>query len=70
MPSERIDPPFDCEPDDIELPDGLLYDAWVLLANGAYWDPTEPKGVAAWNTARDTWRDRWHATLPEVPDAE
>jgi hypothetical protein len=42
----------------------LGYDAWVLLANGAYWDHTDPIGVAQWNAARDRWRDQWHATLP------
>jgi hypothetical protein len=43
--------------------DDLDYAAWVLLANGAYWDHTDPKGIADWNAARDRWRDRFHATL-------
>jgi hypothetical protein len=50
--------------------DDLLYDAWVLLANGAYWDHTDPKDTKAWNDARDRWRDKWHATLPSVTDKE
>jgi hypothetical protein len=47
----------------------LGYDAWVLLANSAYWDTTDAIGTAQWNAARDRWRDQWHATLPNVsPD--
>jgi hypothetical protein len=62
-PDRDVEPLFDSPP-----PDTLDYDAWVLLANGAYWDHTDLKGVAEWNAARDRWRDRWHATL-DVPDA-
>jgi len=56
---------------DIEFPattvqDDLLYEAWVLLANGAYWDHTDPKNIDGWDAARDRWRDRWHATLPSA----
>jgi hypothetical protein len=39
----------------------LGYAAWVLLANGAYWDHTDPKRAAEWKAATDRWRDRWHA---------
>ena len=31
--------------DDDPPTDDLLYDAWVLLANGAYWDHTDPKNA-------------------------
>lgn len=44
--------------------DDLLYDAWVLIANGAYWDHTDRKGRQNWGEARDRWRDKWHDTLP------
>lgn len=50
--------------DDMPPADDLLYDAWVLLANGAYWDHTDPQGLADWEAARIRWRDRWHQTLP------
>lgn len=58
----------DDPPIDTEQPDDLGYDAWMLLANGAYWDHTDPKGRAEWDAARDRWRDRWHATLEAVTD--
>jgi hypothetical protein len=50
---------------DTPPPDDLLYDAWVLLANGAYWDHTDPKRQTEWNDARDRWRDKWHAATGE-----
>ena len=43
--------------------DDLTYKAWVLLANGAYWDHTDQEGTSEWNSARDRWRDQWHETL-------
>jgi hypothetical protein len=48
--------------------DDLAFSAWVLLANGAYWDHTDPKRGAEWNAARDRWRDRFHATLDASPN--
>ena len=53
----------------------LTADAWVLLANGAYWDHTDAIGRRQWDDARDEWRDRWDATFPssiadEVDEAE
>ena len=50
-------------PQDDPQPDDLNYDAWVLLANGAFWDHTDAENTAAWEAARTRWRDRWHATL-------
>lgn len=50
-------------PQDTAPPEDLAYDAWALLANGAYWDHTDPDRSAEWLAARDRWRDRWHATL-------
>jgi hypothetical protein len=39
--------------------DGLLYEAWGVIANapGAWGDPSE------WRQAAERWRDRWHGYL-------
>ena len=39
----------------------LLFDAWMLLANGSYWDQTAPDTERnAWTITRGAWRDRWY----------
>lgn len=47
----------------------LLYDAWNLIANGTYWDPTAPDAQQEkWLTARNLWRDRWHKHIGVTED--
>lgn len=50
---------------DSTQPDELSYDAWCLLANGAYWDQTDTVNTEKWLEGRDKWRDRWRETLPQ-----
>lgn len=53
-------------------PSDLLYDAWVVIANGSFAPPCEvdwPTAAAGdgqaaeWAQAAIAWRDRWHAFL-------
>lgn len=44
-----------------ETHEGLLYEAWGLIANAneGRWDDATPE----WRAAAERWRDAWHATL-------
>ena len=42
--------------------------AWVLIANGQYWDRTDGRRYGEWNEARAKWRDEhWHPALDRTP---
>ena len=38
--------------------DGLLYEAWGVIANAQGWNED-----SEWRQAAERWRDRWHAYL-------
>lgn len=42
--------------------DGLLYEAWGVIANATDWLLDSDHG-AKWQEAAEHWRDRWHAYL-------
>ena len=60
------EPVFPTPENEDDSPANLLYEAWVLIANGGYWDHTDEQNKAAWDEARTVWRDKWHKTLPDM----
>lgn len=46
------------DPQPSEGVDGLLYEAWYVIANAHGWDSD-----GEWRDAATRWRDRWHGYL-------